>query len=225
MSSVKVTLAIGVALVIAAIALVLTRSPPRVVRVNEPAAIGPLGDTQGELAICQGEEILPADVSAIRVTLVAFFGSNLQVVAYHDGRVLTEGSRNPDWSGTTATVRVKPLGQTTSHVKLCIAFEPNSQLLQLFGRPASERDTAVAYQNQTRLTATAPDIPGTALGGRLRIAYLASGQGSWWSRVGAVATHMGLGHFISGKLVALLAAALMAAVAVLAMRLTLREQP
>jgi hypothetical protein len=36
---------------------------------------------------------------------------------------------------------------------------------------------------------------------------------------------MGLGHFIGGKAVALLAAVLMAAVAALALRLTLREQP
>ena len=133
--------------------------------------------------------------------------------------------RKPEEEGQGLTVRVKPLDHATSQVKLCIAFEPNSQLLQLFGRPASPRNTALAYRSKTKLTATAPSGQAAALNGRLRVAYLAAGRGSWWGRVSSVATDMGLGHFISGKWVALLAAALMAAVAALALRLTLREQP
>jgi hypothetical protein len=225
MSNVKVTLAIGIALTIAVGAFTLTHSPPRVVRINESRAIGSLGVTQSELAICQGNETLPAGVTAIRFSIVAFFGSNLQVVAYHNGRIVTEGSRGPDWSGTSATVPVKALNHATSHVNLCVAFTPNTQLLQLFGRPASARNTGVVFQSKKRLTATLPRTTLASLHGRLLVTYLASGRGSWWSRVATVATHMGLGHFISGKWVALLAAILMAAVSILTVRLTLREQP
>jgi hypothetical protein len=63
------------------------------------------------------------------------------------------------------------------------------------------------------------------LRGRVQIEYLAPGSGSWWTRIGSVATHMGFGHFINGDAVALLALALMAAVGVLTVRLALREQP
>jgi hypothetical protein len=225
MSNVKVTLAIGIALTIVVGAFVLTRSPPRVVRVNGAVATYSLGVTQSELTICQGNEVLPAGVSAIRVSIVAFLGSNLQVAFYRNGRIITEGSRNPDWSGTSATVPIKPLNHTISHVKLCIAFAPNSELLQIFGGPASGHGAAAVFQHQKRLTSTAPVSGGESLRGRLSIVDLTAGRQSWWSRASSVANHMGLGHFIVGKWVALLTGALMAAVGILAIRLTLREQP
>jgi len=224
MSNVKVTLAIGIALTIAVGAVVLTRSPPRVVRVNGTGPVGSLGVTQGELSICQANEVLPAGVSAIRISIVAFLGANLQAAAYHDGRIITAGRRNPDWSGTSATIPVKPVDRTTSHVTLCIAFAPNSELLQIFGLRESARNAASAFQSP-RLSSRVPSGRKTLLRGRLQVTYLASGQHSWWSRASSVATRMGLGHFIGGKWVALLAALLMASVGILTVRLTLREQP
>jgi hypothetical protein len=224
MSNVKVTLAIGIALTFAVGALVLTRSPPRVVRINATGPIGSLGVTQHEFSVCQENEVLPAGVSAIRVSLVGFLGASLQVAAYHDGRIITEGRRNPDWSGTSPTIPVRPVAHATSHVKLCVAFAPNSELIQIFGLPESTRNAAVAFRS-TALSPREPSGQGTLLKGKLQVAYLAGGRRSWWSRAVSVATHMGLGHFISGKWVALLTALLMTAVGILTVRLTLRAQP
>jgi hypothetical protein len=225
MSNVKVTLAIGIALIIAGGVLVLTQSPPRVARINGSGQLDSLGVTQGELSICQANEVLPANVSAIRVSLVAFLGAKLQAAIYHNGRIITEGSRNPDWSGTSPTIPVKPLAQATSHVELCVAFAPNSQLIQIFGLAVpAENAAAVAFQNPA-LSRHPPAGLSTLLRGKLQVTYLAAGRRSWWSRALSVATHMGLGHFIGGKWVALLAALLMATVTVLTVRLTLREQP
>jgi hypothetical protein len=225
MSSVKVTLAIGTALTLVVGAIVLTHSPPRVLRASANTARFSLGVTQTELTICQGNEILPAGVTAIRVSIVAFIGSNLQVTAFHDGRVITEGSRSPDWSGSTATIPVKAVDQATSNVKLCVAFVPNSELLQIFGEPAGARETAVVLKGRHLTPKVPTGVPTKPLKGRLSIDYLGPGRESWFSRALSVATHMGFGHFIGGKWVALLAALLMAATGVLAVRLTLREQP
>jgi hypothetical protein len=224
MSSVRVTLAIGIALTVAVGAYVLTRSPPRVVRSNGSGALGSLGVTQGEFSICQGNEVLPAGVSAIRFSLIAFLGSNLQVAVYHDGQLIAEGTHNPDWSGTSPTVRITPVDRTTSNAELCVSFIPNSELLQIFGLQAPARDAAVAFQDK-QITPRPPSGSSTPLRGKLFVSYLGPGRGSWWSRAGSVITRMGLGHFIGGKWVALLAALLMATVGVLTVRLTLREQP
>jgi hypothetical protein len=227
MRKVTVTLVASLALMIAAVALVLTGSPPRIARANGPLASSSLGVTQSELTICQPNETLPAGVSAIRVSIVAFLGSNMQVVVLDNGKIVTKGSRNPAWSGSTATIPVKPLDHAVTNAKVCFAFVPNSELLQIFGTQitrANLRNAAVVFKSNPR----APGVPsgeGQLLQGRLQVDYLAPGRGSWWSRIGSVATHMGFGHFISGSWVALLTAALMAATGLLTVRLALREQP
>jgi hypothetical protein len=227
MSKVTITLLASLAAMTAAVALVLGGSPPRIARANGPLGSNSLGVTQAEATICQPNETLPAGASAIRVSLVAFLGSNMQVVVLHDGQVVTQGSRNPAWSGSTATIPIKPVDRTISNAKLCIAFTPNSELLQVFGTRvtrANESDQALFFKSNPR----APGLPigrGTPLRGRVAVQYLAPGKDSWWSRIGSVTEHMGFGHFISGSWVALLAAALMAATGVLTVRLALREQP
>src|SRR5271156_6689502 len=92
----------------AAGALTLARSPVRVVRV------GTRTDTQlaaanGDVAACQADEAWPAEVSAIRLSLVAYYGSRVRVVASSGSRVLTEGSRGHDWTGRSLTAPVPPV--------------------------------------------------------------------------------------------------------------------
>jgi hypothetical protein len=208
---VKVTLCVGVALLVIAGALTLTRSPPRVVRVGARATgRGPA--FAGSAQFCQPNEVLPAGVSAIRVAVGAYFGSPIHVKATSGSRVLTEGARGPTWTGRSVTVPVTPLHYTASHVKLCVGIGPNSELIFLEGVASPARETAV-FNN------------GQPIGGRIGVEYLAAGRGSWWSQILTVARHMGLGRAFSGTWVALLAAALMAAVGVLAVGLTLREFP
>jgi hypothetical protein len=224
MSNVKVTLAIGIALVLVMGAVVLTRSPPRLLLASATPPRASLGVTQSELTICQGNEVLPAGVTAIRTSIVAFLGSNMQIAAYHNGQRITQGSRNPAWAGSSVTVPVTALDHTTSDVRICVAFVPNSELLQIFGAPTNRRNAAMFFKGN-QLTQQGPPGEGALLRGRLSLEYFGPGRKTWWSQALTVATNMGFGHFIGGKWVASLAALLVAAVGVLAVRITLREQP
>lgn len=206
---VKVTLAVGVVLIAAVCAYALTRSPPRVLRAG-PRATELLGGTDRDGQACQAGEVLPADVSAIRLSLAAFFGAPVRLRAFSGSTLLTEGTRGPEWTGTSVTVRVKPLKRAVSNVTLCFDIAPNSESIYLFGRATSPREAM-----------TLPT--GGPLAGRLDVEYLASGRGSWWSRVLSVARHMGLGRAFSGTWIVMLITAMVAAVGALAMRLTLRD--
>jgi hypothetical protein len=206
---VKMTLGIGVAVLIAVCAYALTRSPPRVLRAGPKPSIY-FGGLYGDGGACQANEVLPAGVSAIRLSILAYVGARIRVTAYSGSRVLTKGSRGPEWTGTSVTVPVTPLSHSASHVKVCFEVSPNSESLFPRGRevPSSEALTG---------------LNGEQLSGRLDIEYLGPGQGSWWSRVLTVARHMGLGRAFSGTWIVLLIAAMVAAVGILAGGLAVRE--
>jgi hypothetical protein len=220
--NVTITLAVGLALIAMVTAVVLTRAPPRVVGVNGPAATVRLGVTTADSTICQADETLPRGVSAIRLAVVAFFGANVHVTAYDGSRVLTEGGRGPDWTGASVTVPVNVVSRAVSGVTLCLALGPNSEPLIVTGNATPAQDAALVLRGRTPTPAIRANAA-EALKGRISVEYLAAGDRSWWSRALSVARHLGLGHFVSGTWIALLVAALMAAVGVLAVRLTLRE--
>jgi hypothetical protein len=205
----KLTLCVGVLLLAGICAYALTRSPPRVVRTG-PKPLGVLTGLYGEGEACQGNEVLPAGVTAIRLSLAAYFGARVRLTAYAGQHLLVEGRRGPEWTGTSITVPVKPLSHGVAHVKVCFDISPNSESIFFFGRETPSREAA-----------TVP--PGGRLPGRLDIEYLTTGRRSWWSQLLAVARHVGLGRAFSGTWIALVIAALMAAVGLLAVKVTLRE--
>jgi hypothetical protein len=207
--AVKVTLAVGVAILIAVCAYVLTRSPPRVVRAG-PTPTGLVTSFSGDGEACQGREALPAGTTAVRLSIAAYVGARIHVAVYSGSQILTEGSRNPDWTGSSVTVPVTPLRESASNVSVCFDISPNSESLFLLGRQTAASEGM-----------SVPD--GESVPGRLEIEYLGPGQGSWWSRLLPVARHMGLGRAFSGTWIVLLIAAMVAAVGVLAGRLALRE--
>lgn len=206
---VKVTLGVGVMLLVAVCAYALTRSPPRVLRAG-PKPTGFLTALSGDGEACQAEEVLPARVTAVRLSIAAYVGARIRVAVYSGSQFITGGSRSPDWTGTSVTVPVTPLSESVSHASVCFDISPNSESLFLLGR---ETPTSEAMYLPT----------GGRLSGRLEIEYLGAGQGSWWSRVLTVARHMGLGRAFSGTWIVLLIAAMVAAVGILAGRLALRE--
>jgi hypothetical protein len=208
---VKVTLGVGIALLLVVGVVTLTHSPPRVVRVGTRIS-GLVGTMITPAEVCQSNELLPADVSAIRVAAGSYFGPGVRVSVFAGSRLIAQGSQGPDWTGTSVTVPVRPLGQPAAHVRLCINIGSNSELVFFKGGAAARRETA-EYG------------PGAPLGGRVQVEYLAAGQSSWWSQLLHVARHMGIGHALSGTWVVLLIAALVAAVGALAVGLTLRELP
>jgi hypothetical protein len=221
MKSAKITLAVGVVLIAVVVAFTLTRSPPRVLRASSQGSGTQLGAPTGDAALCQDNETLPAGTTAVRISMWAFVGARVRVVAYDGKQVLTEGSRGPDWTSTSVTVPVRAVRSTASGARLCLAIGPNSEPILVLGDSAPPTEAAV------NLPANAPAPRSTSveekLPGRMSVEYLGSGEGSWWSRVASVAQHLGLGRAYSGTWIAALIGALMIAVGALALRLTLRE--
>lgn len=207
--AVKVTLGVSILVMAGVLALTLSRAPPRVVRAVGRAELI-LASTTKAGETCQPDEVLPAGVSALRITVAGYYGATLRATVYQGSRIVTEGSRGGDWTGTSVTVPVKPLSYTATHVKLCVHVGPNSEPIFFAGSTALAQEAALTGE-------------GAPLAGRLGVEDLAAGQGSWWSRALSVARRMGLGHALSGTWVVLLIAALVAAVGVLAVTLTLRE--
>lgn len=230
MKSAAITFAVGVALLAAAaIAVMLLSVPSRVVRVGKPGAraVGPAGAhvlaaTTGSPTICQDGEVLPAGISGVRLSLWAFAGARVRVMAYRGSHLLLEGSHDADWIGDSVTVPVRPLRYQVSDARLCVAVGPNSEPLLLLGPTTPKRSGALVASYGTPV---ADLVAGKArqMHGRVSIEYLAPTHRSWWSRLLEVARHLGLGRAYSGTWIALLLAALMLAVAALAIRSTLRE--
>lgn len=221
MRSVRVTLAVGFAVLAGVVAFALTRSPPRVVGTSG-AERGFLGKGDTDLGVCQAHETLPADVSAIRLSLWAFIGWDMHVAVYSGSRLLTEGKRGSNWTSESVTVPVRPLNRGASDVTLCFTIAPNSEPAVLIGTETPGQQGAVMFTHKP----PSPASPGEGrLPGRIVVEYLSPGRGSWWSRISSVAAHIGLGRAFSGTWIAFFIAALIAAVGFLAVRLTLRELP
>lgn len=221
---VEVTLAVGAVLVLAAVAVALTRSPPRVARVGVPtgdANAAPLGKDLGDATICQGGETLPAGVTGVRIGMWAFMGARMHVRVYSGSRVITEGSRGPNWTSDSVTVPVRPVAHATSDVNVCIAIGPNNQPLTLLG---AEKPPAEQALGRLGVSSPTPAAAGNGpVGGKLGLEYISASSGSWLTRVSAVAKRMGFGRAFSGSWIALLVAALTAGAAILAARLAWRE--
>jgi hypothetical protein len=224
-----ITIAVGLTLIVGAMGVALTQAPSRVVHIGYPGikavvntGVRTIGYGWGAPTICQSGETLPAGITAVRLSIWAFFGPPVHVTAYRGGELLTEGSRDGGWVSDSVTVPLKPLTHAVSGVKLCAALRPNAEQLLILG----------AYTSHSR--AATLEEPGATFGGgsksarlegRLTAEYLRSGSGSWLSRIVAVARRAGLGRAFSGTWIALMIAALMLAVGALALGVTLREQP
>jgi hypothetical protein len=204
----RVALLACLAVAAAAGALTLTRSPLRVVRTSAKPETT-LTSTTGKLTVCQADETLPRGVSAIRLGMEASFGPMVSLKAYSGDRVIAQGSRAADWTSASVTIPVKPIARTVSPVKICVHVPQNGEFLQVYGAAATQGGASSGRKPPAKLN----------------IEYLTPAQGSWWSRVSAVARHIGVGHAITGTWVAVLVAALVATVAALTIGLAWTELP
>ncbi len=221
MRNVTVTLVLGIALLLLIGAVTLTRSPPRVVRVSgRPETV--VAHFAGDIAFCQGGEVLPAGVSAVRVSTWAFLGYDVHVKLYRGTQLLAAGHRGSDWTSDSVTVPVKALPYASPEATLCFAIGPNTEPVIILGTLTPPRRAAVVLRG----SALSPAAAGNeVLPGRVAVEYVAAGRGSWWSRAGSVAERMGLGRAFSGTWITFVILALMLGVAALAVRLTLHELP
>jgi hypothetical protein len=200
-----VRVALGAGLVLLALAVVvrLSRPPLAVIKTNIEAAGTPIGITSGNGKFCEESETLPAGTSTIRVGLSVNVGPRVTVTVLSGAQVLVEGSQPAGWTGEEVSVSIPRVPSTVSGTNVCIAIGPTLEPVEVIGlksrRPTSESP------------------------GRVRIEYLRPGSRSWWSLTSPIARSMGLGRSPSGTWVAFIPLVLMAAAAILASWLVLRE--
>lgn len=229
-TKVTITLALGMLVLAVVGAVTLTDAPPRVVRSVGRELVGrgeneAIGFTTSHLVVCQTNETLPAGVFGVRLWMRAFYGTPVHLALYQGSQLLATGVHSAAWTGQSVTVPVTPLSHETSNVALCFAIGPNSEPVTILGAKAPARLRAVTARGENLSEPGAGVTSGEPLTGRIEVEYLAAGEGSWWSRILAVARRMGLGRAVTGTWIALLAAALMATVATLSIRYALRELP
>lgn len=221
-SNVGLTVLLGFVLIAAGSAFALTHAPPRLLAASGPEPETTLTVTVSNGVVCQSDETLPAGVSAIRLSTWVFFGARVHVVVYSGSRVVTQGRRGPDWTGTSVTVPVTPVNHATPHTRVCLAIGPNDERVAIRGNYTPAREAAQIFKHGGPTGALNPNNE-LGISGRMTIEYLASGRRSWWSRILEVARRTGLGRPFSGTWIALLIAALTAAAALLAVGLATRE--
>ncbi|MFI5036900.1 MAG: hypothetical protein ACHP93_00280 [Solirubrobacterales bacterium] len=209
MRSVKIALAVALALMAAAIGAVLAHSPLTVAGANSVQA--PLyrnGSVLGNSSSCQPAGTLPAGTSAIRISLGANADPEISVKVLADSRLVTQGTRSAGGGlNASATVPVMRISNTVHDALLCMTLGPSAEPVGIRGIP-TQPAVSGAY--------TLHDV-------KLRLEYLRPGPKSWWSLASSISYHFGLGRAAGGRWIGFLVLALMLAVAVLATRLTLRE--
>ena len=209
MRSVVVALAVGLALMVIAVVVVLSQSPLTLAGTNSIAAKIDVEVEKGDIGSCQPAGMLPRGTSAIRIAIEArAVGPTVTVRVMSGSRVLTEGRQVAGWGAApNVTVPVRRLAHPVDNARICIMVGPTVEPLRFRG---TQIPSSPAHASKLQ------DVT-------LRMEYLRPRPKSWWSLASSVAYHMGLGRATSGTWIVFLALALMLAVAILASRLTLRE--
>jgi len=206
---VRLALAAGLTLLLAVLVVTLAGAPARVVATNSVALSGEVASLHGPQTVCQPERALPHGITAVRLTLESTIGPQVLVAVSSGQRRLASGVRGSGWTGADVTVPMRYGAATTPNTTLCVTLGEGREQVLMLGAAS--------------VPSTAASSDGATFEGRLRVEYLAAGLHSWWSLALPVASRLGLGRAPSGTWVAVLLLVLMAAVATLASRLTLRE--
>jgi len=203
MRSVRIALAAGLAVTAVALGIVLSRSPLAVAGSNGvPAnlAVAHFGTSQTS---CQAGGTLPQGTTAIRVSLSANIGPQVNLEVLSGATIVTTGERDAGWGvDETVTVPVRRVATTVGDARVCVTTGPVVEPLQINGTRERTPDGEVVL---------------------LRMEYLHPGSASWLSLIPSVARRMGLAHAPAGTWVAYMLVVLMAIVAGVASRLVMRE--
>ena len=203
----RVALAASLALLVLALVLVLSSSALTVAGGNSIPASGPIGFVKGGNRGCQTAGTVPQGTSAVRIAASINVGPRVTLQVLEGARVISSGERDAGWGiDESVTIPVKPVTRAIPGARICVAFGPTLELLELKGEKVT-----VTAANGSRNVAS-----------RFRIEYLRPGR-SWWSLASSVARRMGLGRAPAGTWTVLILIALMIAVAALTSRLVLRE--
>jgi hypothetical protein len=198
----RIALAVGLALMAAAIAVTLSHRPLVGAGTNSIPPEGIIAVTRGSTSACERGEVLPAGTSAIRLWVTVNIGPRVTVTALSGSQVITQGTRGAGWTGEVVTIPVKQVPRTIPNAQVCLTLGPAVEKIGLTGAHLASRSEGPT---------------------KVRIEYLRPGPRSWWSLASSVARRMGLGRAPSGTWIALIPLALMAAAVVLTSWLVLRQ--
>ncbi|HEX3518320.1 MAG TPA: DUF2142 domain-containing protein [Solirubrobacteraceae bacterium] len=192
----RVALIFGLVALALAVALTLTRSPARVVGSDAIPVKSLIAVLRGGDSGCQPGGAVPRATSALRLFVESTVGPSIDVSIRLGQHVLSRGHIPSAWTGAGVVVPVQRIAHNERDPLVCFTFGKGTEPIQIIGARHPEG---------------------------VRIEYLAPGRRSWYALALTVARHIGLGRALSGSWVVLLLAALMAAVAILACGLCLRE--
>ena len=192
------TVALGLALIAAGLAVTLSSAAERRTGTNGMPARVFFGVMTAPATLCQTGERIPAGTAALRFSAVgnSYAAPALTLtLAQSDGVQTTSTAAR--WEGRKALVvaLAQPL-RATVLADVCVQLHAGGDRTYAFkGTPTYPDDAATSG--------------GQALPGRFHVEYLATGTGSWWSSAATIARRLGRGHAWSGASVALLVALLM----------------
>lgn len=210
MTRARVALASGLSLMILALGVTLTRSPPSVARSDRTPLEGTIAYMNSGSRACQAHEPLPNDVTAVRFSLYAGIGPRVDVDVLSNGRSIAHGVRGAGWRGESPTVHLATASSGAFDAKLCFALGSSGERVGLDGSPAKPGEGVISQS-------------GHSLGVKLRVEYLRSGDRSWFSLASVVARRVGLGRWAAGTWVAVLVLMLVVALVIGTAWLTARE--
>jgi hypothetical protein len=201
---VKIALATGLAVLLAALALTLSRAPLRVAGTNG-VSVGYIQNfTPENTVVCVGGGSVPEGTRAVRVSLSANIGPRMTLRVLAGSTLVSVGTRAAGWGvDETVTVPVARVPRTIHGARICATVAPAVESMQIAG----ERVQGALGAHRVRF----------------RAEYLRPGRRSWLSLAASIARHMGFAHAPGGAWVAYLTIATMLAVCLLATRLALRE--
>jgi hypothetical protein len=209
MRSVRVTVAVGLALIGVALVLVLSSSPLTVTATNSIPAKVDVEFVRGNVVSCQVARVLPRGISAIRIAVEArAVGPMISVKVFSGSHVLTEGHQAAGWgSAPTVTVPIGRLGHALYGARVCTTFGSSVEPFRLCGEQLGSNTAA----------------SGTLGGLTLRMEYLKPAHDSWSSLASSIFHRIGMGREPGGTWIAYLALLLLIAAAAIASHLLLRE--
>jgi hypothetical protein len=206
---VKIVVVGGLAALAVGLLLTLSGSPLTVAASNTRAYLTFFA-VRHPVHLCQAGEVLPARISAMRLSVYASSGPRVVVRAFEHGAVIASGETASGWTGGVVTVPVKPLAQARTDVTVCVDLHSNgNETVSLVGELADRRHAARGEHG--------------VFPGRVQIEYLRPGRSSWLSLAPEVARRMGLGHAGSGTSGVLFVIVLMVGVIGLSSRTTIRN--
>jgi len=203
MPSVRIALAAGLTVTAVALGIVLSGSPQAVAGGNGVPANLAVEHYFTSHAGCQAGGTVPQGTTAIRVSLSANIGPQVNLEVLSGGTLVSTGEHDAGWGvDETVTVPVRRVVRTVHNARICVTTGPVVEPLQINGTRVRTRTGEVVL---------------------IRMEYLRPSSSSWLSLVPSVAHRMGLAHAPGGAWVAYMLIVLMATVVAVASRLVMRE--